>query len=62
MDGFEKDTDIIVLAATNRLDSLDPALLRPSRFDKIIQIPLPNLEARKDIFNYYLNKISCDNN
>lgn len=45
MDGFNKDEEIIVVAATNRIDALDPALLWPSRFDKIIEIPIPNEES-----------------
>jgi len=49
MDGFEKDTSVIVLAATNRPDILDPALLRPGRFDRQVVIGLPTLEERKEI-------------
>ncbi len=49
MDGFEKDTSVIVLAATNRPDILDSALLRPGRFDRQVVIGLPTLEERKDI-------------
>ncbi|WP_234553492.1 ATP-dependent zinc metalloprotease FtsH [Thermus caliditerrae] len=49
MDGFEKDTSVIVLAATNRPDILDPALLRPGRFDRQVVVGLPALEERKDI-------------
>jgi cell division protease FtsH len=49
MDGFEKDTNVIVLAATNRPDILDQALLRPGRFDRQVVIGLPTLEERKEI-------------
>ncbi|RTI07233.1 cell division protein FtsH [Thermus scotoductus] len=49
MDGFEKDTSVIVLAATNRPDILDPALLRPGRFDRQVVVGLPTLEERRDI-------------
>jgi len=49
MDGFEKDTSVIVLAATNRPDILDQALLRPGRFDRQVVIGLPTLEERKEI-------------
>ncbi|MFN4071603.1 MAG: ATP-dependent zinc metalloprotease FtsH, partial [Thermus caldifontis] len=49
MDGFEKDTSVIVLAATNRPDILDPALLRPGRFDRQVVVGLPALEERRDI-------------
>jgi len=49
MDGFESNTAIVVLAATNRGDLLDPALLRPGRFDRRVVLELPDLEARKDI-------------
>jgi len=49
MDGFETNTAVVVLAATNRGDLLDPALLRPGRFDRRVVLELPDLEARKDI-------------
>lgn len=49
MDGFEKTDGIIVLAATNRIDTLDPALLRSGRFDRKVKVTLPNAEERKDI-------------
>jgi cell division protease FtsH len=49
MDGFEVNTAVVVLAATNRGDLLDPALLRPGRFDRRVMLELPDLEARKDI-------------
>jgi transitional endoplasmic reticulum ATPase len=49
LDGMQNMHGVIVLAATNRADMIDPALLRPGRFDKIIQIPLPDKESRKSI-------------
>jgi cell division protease FtsH len=49
MDGFESGTNVIVIAATNRPDVLDPALLRPGRFDRRVTIDMPDLESRKDI-------------
>ena len=49
MDGFERETNVIVLAATNRGDILDPALLRPGRFDRKVILDMPDLEGREDI-------------
>ena len=49
MDGFDSKNKIIVMAATNLKDSLDPALLRPGRFDRAIEISLPNFEERAEI-------------
>jgi cell division protease FtsH len=49
MDGFDPATDVVVIAATNRPESLDPALLRPGRFDRTVEIPLPNLVERTAI-------------
>ncbi len=49
MDGFEKNTNVIVLAATNRPDVLDPAILRPGRFDRQVRIEIPDMEGRKQI-------------
>lgn len=54
MDWFEKDTSVIVIAATNRPDTLDPALLRSGRFDRKILVTNPTLEERIEIINYYL--------
>lgn len=51
---------MIVLAATNKAESLDKAILRPGRFDKIIHVSYPDKEGRKDIFKYYLNKVKYD--
>ncbi|GHV24901.1 hypothetical protein FACS1894176_02170 [Bacteroidia bacterium] len=56
MDGFENDTNIIVMAATNRPDILDPALLRAGRFDRKIYVTAPTAEERTEIFQYYLKK------
>ena len=47
MDGFDKTDDVIVIGTTNRLSSLDPALIRPGRFDKIVEIPVPNKSQRE---------------
>ncbi len=57
LDGIEKLRGVVVLAATNRPDLLDPALLRPGRFDKLIYIPLPNKEARVKIFKVHTRKM-----
>ena len=56
LDGLEELKDVVVIGATNRLDIVDPALLRPGRFDKLLKIPIPDLEARKDILKIHLNK------
>lgn len=56
MDGFEKDTSIIVIAATNRPDILDPALLRSWRFDRKVRVGRPTTDEREDLFKYYLEK------
>lgn len=57
MDGFTPNQGVIVLAATNRPDILDPALLRPGRFDRRITIPVPDIKGREDIIDLYLKKI-----
>ena len=62
MDGFATDSNVIVMAATNRPNLLDSALVRPGRFDRIIEINLPDLEGRKDIFNVHLEKINLQAN
>src|SRR3989339_536040 len=54
MDGFDTRTDVIVIAATNRPDMLDPALVRPGRFDRKINIPLPDLKAREEIIKIHM--------
>jgi cell division protease FtsH len=60
MDGFETDTGIIVCAATNRPDVLDPALLRPGRFDREITIDLPDLKGREEILGVHARKVRLD--
>lgn len=61
MDGFGTDTNVIVMAATNRADILDKALLRAGRFDRSIYVDLPELHERKEIFDVHLAKIKLDN-
>ncbi len=58
MDGFDPLDDVKVLAATNRIDILDPALLRPGRFDRIIHIDYPSLEDRVEIFKVHTKRVS----
>ncbi|MDD4777943.1 MAG: ATP-dependent zinc metalloprotease FtsH [Fermentimonas sp.] len=57
MDGFDATKGVVILAATNRPESLDPALLRPGRFDRRIQMELPDLQARKAILEVHLKKV-----
>lgn len=54
MDGFEPNVNVIVMAATNRPDMLDPALVRPGRFDRRVTIDLPDINGRKEIINIYI--------
>lgn len=58
MDGFEKSDHILIIGATNHEDALDPAAVRPGRFDKKIHVPLPDVNGREDIFVHYLNQIN----
>ncbi len=60
MDGFEDRGDVKVIAATNRIDLLDPALLRPGRFDKKIEIPLPEKEGRRSIFAIHTRNMALE--
>ena len=53
MDGFEPRGQVKIIAATNRIDLLDPALLRPGRFDRVIEVPIPDEKAREDIFRIH---------
>ncbi|MDR2967880.1 MAG: proteasome-activating nucleotidase [Methanobacteriaceae archaeon] len=58
LDGFESRGDIGIVAATNRPDILDPALLRPGRFDRFIEVPLPNEDGRREILKIHTSKMS----
>lgn len=57
MDGFEANEGIIIIAATNRPDVLDPALLRPGRFDRQVMVPLPDIEGREKILEVHMKKV-----
>ena len=61
MDGFEGNEGVIVMAATNRPDVLDPALLRPGRFDRQVVVPLPDIRGREQILKVHMNKVPLDN-
>jgi transitional endoplasmic reticulum ATPase len=56
LDGLEELKDVVVIGATNRIDIVDPALLRPGRFDKLLNVPVPDLDARKEILRIHLEK------
>ena len=62
MDGFEGNEGVIVIAATNRPDVLDPALLRPGRFDRQVVVPLPDIRGREQILKVHMRKIPLDRN
>ncbi len=62
MDGFEGNEGIIVIAATNRPDVLDPALLRPGRFDRQVVVGLPDIRGREQILNVHMRKVPLDDN
>ena len=61
MDGFGTNSGVIIMAATNRVDILDKALLRAGRFDRQIHVDLPDLNERKEIFNVHLRPVKIDN-
>ena len=61
LDGFEERGEVKIIAATNRIDLLDPALLRPGRFDRIIEIPLPDEKGRLEIFKIHTRNMALDN-
>jgi proteasome regulatory subunit len=58
MDGFDNRGNVRIMAATNRIDILDPAILRPGRFDRIIEIPVPDEDSRREIFRIHTEKMS----
>ena len=60
MDGFEGNEGVIVIAATNRPDVLDPALLRPGRFDRQVVVPLPDVRGREQILKVHMRKVPVD--
>ncbi|MEM0074567.1 MAG: AAA family ATPase, partial [Candidatus Micrarchaeaceae archaeon] len=60
MDGMQDLKNVVVLAATNRPEDIDPALLRPGRFDKIIEIPMPSVEARLAILKVHTKRMDLD--
>ena len=60
MDGFEGNTGVVILAATNRPESLDPALLRPGRFDRRVPVELPDLKGREEILKVHAKKVKVN--
>lgn len=62
MDGFEENSGVIILAATNRPESLDPALTRPGRFDRRIPVELPDLKGREEILRVHAKKVKASQN
>jgi cell division protease FtsH len=62
MDGFEGNEGVIIIAATNRPDVLDPALLRPGRFDRQVVVPLPDIRGREQILKVHLGKVPLETN
>lgn len=60
MDGFENRSDIRIIAATNRFDMLDDAILRPGRFDRIIEVPAPSVEGRKQIYQIHTRDVNVE--
>ena len=62
MDGFEANDGVIVMAATNRPDVLDPALLRPGRFDRQVVVPLPDIRGREQILKVHMRKVPVSDN
>ncbi len=62
MDGFEGNTGVVILAATNRPESLDPALTRPGRFDRRVPVELPDLKGREEILKVHAKKIKVEDN
>jgi len=62
LDGFEQRGDVKIIGATNRVDILDPALLRPGRFDRLIEFPMPDEQARAAIFKIHTRKLNIVEN
>jgi proteasome regulatory subunit len=62
MDGFDQRGDISIIAATNRFDMLDRAILRPGRFDRLIEVPEPDVDGRKQILSIHTDRMQLDPN
>jgi 26S proteasome regulatory subunit T2 len=60
LDGFDTRGDVKVIMATNRIDSLDPALIRPGRIDRKIEFPLPDIKTKRRIFNIHTSRMSLN--
>jgi cell division protease FtsH len=60
MDGFKASEDVVIIAATNHRDNIDPALVRPGRFDQICRVSMPGQQERCDLFSYYAARLKCD--
>ncbi|MFW5935905.1 MAG: AAA family ATPase, partial [Candidatus Hadarchaeota archaeon] len=60
MDGFDPRGEVKLIGATNRIDILDPAILRPGRFDRIIEIPIPDFDERQQIFKVHTRGMNID--
>ena len=58
MDGFDSRGDVRIIAATNRPDALDPAILRPGRFDRVVKVPMPDIEAREHIIKIHIKNMT----
>ena len=58
LDGFDSRSDVKVIMATNQIDSLDPALIRPGRIDRKIEFPLPDIKTKRNIFKIHTSKMS----
>lgn len=60
MDGFEKESNVVVIAATNRPETLDSALMRPGRFSRKVWVDVPDEKGRKDIFALYIKDVPME--